>query len=313
MLLCVGLSPTVQRTLFFDSFSVGSVNRARQTRLTASGKGVNVARVATTMGAPVLLVQTMGGETGRWVAAQLEREGIEHQTVWADDDAPTRTCTTLLTENGPTTELVEEAARIEPHDVSLLFAACENGLLNARAVCLSGSLPSGVPADFYAQICQRARALSVPVVVDAQKAPLAQALAERPFLVKPNREEAAATLGFTLTGDAYTDAQTAVRNLIEAGAQWALVSLGADGALLGDGQQWWRVTPPQVAAVNPIGSGDSLAAGFLVGHFARGLSVPEAVRFGTACAAANCLSPTSGVVSPADVERLLPQVGLEVV
>ena len=67
MILCVGLTPTVQRTLFFDAFSVGAVNRARETRTTASGKGVNVARVATGLGESVRLIQILGGDSGRWL------------------------------------------------------------------------------------------------------------------------------------------------------------------------------------------------------------------------------------------------------
>ena len=128
--------------------------------------------------------------------------------------------------------------------------------------------------------------------------------------MKPNREEAAATLGFALSGDPENDARTAVSALVEAGAVWALISLGKSGALLGNGTEWYRLTPPEIVAVNPIGSGDSLGAGFLVAR-QRGASVPEAVRYGTACAAANCLTPTSGVVVPADVERLLPLTRLE--
>jgi tagatose 6-phosphate kinase len=313
MLLCVGLTPTVQRTMFFDRFAVGAVNRARETLVTASGKGVNVARVTTLLGEPARLIQILGGDSGRWVAQTLDAEEVPHHTVWADDDAPTRTCTTLLAADGPTTELVEEARSVEPHDVSLLLAACRTALLEAKAVCLSGSLPPGVPPTFYAEVARAAMEVGVPVIADAQKAPLAEVLKQRPFLVKPNREEAAATLGFPLTGDPLADARTAIRSLTNAGARWALVSMGSAGSLLGgDGEDaLWRVTPPRVDAVNPIGSGDSLAAGTLVAHALRGLPVPEAVAYGTACAAANCLTATSGVVRREDVERLLPQVTLE--
>jgi tagatose 6-phosphate kinase len=139
---------------------------------------------------------------------------------------------------------------------------------------------------------------------------LSAALAARPFLVKPNRDEAHATLGLSPTGDTEQDARRAVDALLEAGAEWALVSLGAPGSLLGcrEDRRCWRIASPHVNAVNPIGSGDSLAAGLLVRHVLRGLPVPDAVAYGTACAAANCLTWTSGVVRPQDVDALLPQV-----
>lgn len=310
MILCVGLTPTVQRTLLFSTLTLGEVNRARETFVTASGKGVNVARVLTTLGGDTRLVQVLGGDSGRYVASALHADGIAHDSVQTIDDAPTRTCTTLLSADGPATELVEEARALDSHDIRLLRAAIGTRLLEAETVCLSGSLPPGVDAEFYADIVRDAAAFGTPVIVDAQGAPLKLSLPHRPFLVKPNREEAARTLGFALTNDAGRDARTAIEALTESGARWALVSMGRHGSLLGDGTSLWRIVPPSLHAVNPIGSGDSLTAGFLFAHFVRGMPVPEACAFGTACGAANCLTPTSGVVDPAQVERLLPQVTL---
>lgn len=311
MILVVGLSPTVQRTLLFDALAIGEVNRAKRVLTTASGKGINVARVLTTLGANAHLVHPLGGASGRFVADTLDAAQISHDVVWDEDDTPTRTCTTLLVANSETTELVEEATPLAFHDAQLIKAAVVNGLLQARAVCLSGSLPYGTEPELYARIVREAHAFGIPVVVDAQKEPLLAALPEGPFLVKPNSDEALRTLGISASGNAEADAQTAVSALTVAGAMWALVSMGKTGSLLGDVQgNRWRITPPDVDAVNPIGSGDSLAAGLLFAHAERGLSVPEACAFGTACAAANCLSETSGVVDPADVQSLLPRVGL---
>jgi tagatose 6-phosphate kinase len=308
-ILAVGATPTVQRTLRFAALDLGAVNRAREVLVTASGKAVNVARVAARLGGDSLLVQILGGDTGRFVARALDAEGVPHATVWLENTGPTRTCTTLLDDSGRTTELVEEAPPLDPAECARFEAECRDRLPGSGALCLSGSLPAGVPADFYAGLIEAAHGRDIPVLVDTQRAPLRAALAAGPFLVKPNREEAAATLGFALTGDPAADAEIAVSGLATAGAAyWALVSMGRAGSLLGnrDGGRW-LIEPPRVEAVNPIGSGDSLAAGLLVALL-RGASVPDAAVYGTACAAANCLSPTSGVVHPADVASLHPQV-----
>ena len=308
-ILVAGLTPTVQRTMRFDRFAMGGVNRAKETRVTASGKGVNVARIATLLGEKAKVVQILGGDSGRFVARELDRQEIPHATVWADDDAPTRVCTTLLVTDGPTTELVEEAAAVSPHDVALLLAQFKTDLMEAKILCCSGSLPPEVAPDFYARIIREAKAMGIPAIIDTQKEPLRIALGERPFLVKPNREEAAMTLRLQLSGVPEADARAAITALTNAGAQWALISMGAQGSLLGDGESLYRIVSPQIAAVNPIGSGDSLAAGIAV-SYVRGHSVPEATVFGTACAAANALSPTSGELRPEDVDRLLPSVFL---
>ena len=313
MILCVGLTPTVQRTLRFARFQLGGVNRAAETVVTASGKAVNVARVLTTLGAGVHLVHPVGGDSGRYVAGELAREGVHGDAIDAGEYAATRTCCTLLFADGtPTTELVEEAKPLPEAVLTQVRRAADARLPHARAIACSGSLTPGVPDDFYAGFVAHGRDRGVRVLVDAQKGPLRAALAERPLLVKPNREEAAATLGFALSGDPLADARVAVNALLEAGAEWALVSLGKDGSLLGGRESpvRWRIGSPAVDVVNPIGSGDSLAAGALYALVEQGKSVPDAAVYGTACAAANALSLTSGVLLPADVARLLPLVRL---
>lgn len=308
MILCVGGTPAVQRTLLFESFKVGGVNRARELHVTAAGKVTNAARVATTVGGRALLATFLGGDSGHFVAAELDAGGIVYRPVWVDP--PTRTCTTLVPDDVPVTELVEEAPEVPAEAVAELEATVVRHLGEAEVLCLTGSFPPGVPENFYGRLVGHAHGAKVPVIVDAQKALLRGALAEGPFLVKPNLEEAAATLDLSLTDDEEEDAETAVAALTESGAEWALVTTGATGAMLGDVSGGrWRLQPPKVEAVNPIGSGDSLAAGLAVA-FARGEPVPEAATFSIACAAANVLTPTSGVVRPGDVERLRPWVRL---
>ena len=311
MILCVSLSPAVQRTLCFDSLSIGSVNRATDTAITTGGKALNVARVLRLLDAQSHLVQALGGDTGRFVDRDLTEAGISHETVWSENDSPTRTCTTLLTSNGSVTELVEEAAPLSPQDLDSLTTLILQRLPQAEALCLSGSFPTGVPDDFYREFVEAARARGIPALVDAQRVPLRHALAGRPFMVKPNLEEAARTMGFDLSGDVQADASVAIRALTEAGAAWAVVSVGSAGAFLGNqAGELWVVKPPGVQVVNSIGSGDSLAAGILCALVKDQSSVPEAVVFGTACATANCLTGTVGFIEPRRVRELMPGVKL---
>ncbi len=307
MILCVGGTPAIQRTLRFESLEPGAVNRAYDMRVTASGKGVNVARAVTMLGGQALLATFLGGDPGRFIARELDARGVRHEVVWMEDDAPTRTCTTLIPDDGPVTELVEEALPVSERDVAVLEEIVTENLREAQALCLIGSFPPGVPDDFYARLTAAAHEVGVRVLVDAQKAPLRAALEEGPFLVKPNLEEVAATLNLPIDEP---DARAAVAVLTDAVARWALVSTGASGSLLGDDSGGlWRVEPPRVEAVNPIGSGDVMAAGLLL-SLRCGASVPNAAVYGTACAAANTLTPTSGEIRPDDVNALLSRVRL---
>lgn len=310
MILCVGGTPAMQRTLLFPRLELGEVNRAREVQVTASGKVVNAARVATTLGARALVATFLGGDPGRFVARRLDAEGVAHDVVWTQDDAPTRTCVTLVPDGAAVTELVEEAPPVSGEDAAALEAVIGRRLGEARALLLIGSLPPGVPDGLYARLARAAREAGVPALIDAQGEDLLAALAARPFLVKPNLDEAAAALGLERGGDPERGALAAVDALAAAGAEWALVSMGAAGAVLGDAAgSRWSVAPPRIAARNPIGSGDSLAAGLMLA-VTRGEPVPDAAAYGTACAAANALSLTAGVVDPEDVAALRPQVRL---
>ena len=310
MILCCGGTPAMQRTLRLRSLVPGGVNRAYEVRVTASGKVSNVARVATTLGGDALALTFLGGDPGRFVARALSDDGVRCEPVWVEE-ASTRTCVTLVPDGGPVTELVEEAPHVPERAARDLEEAVAAHLHNSSALCLIGTMPPGVPEDIYARLVREARANGVPALLDAQKGLITAALPERPFLAKPNLEEAAAALELSRTGDAEEDARRAVRALLEAGAEWALVSMGEEGAVLGGSSGGlWRLRPPRVEAVNPIGSGDSLAAGLLL-SLACGSFVPEAAAYGTACAAANALTLTAGVVRPADVRALLPRVCVE--
>jgi fructose-1-phosphate kinase PfkB-like protein len=140
--------------------------------------------------------------------------------------------------------------------------------------------------------------------VDTSGEPLRRALDARPFLVKPNRDEAAELLGAPVAG--IEAAARAVRALAARGVALPIVSLGADGAVA-----CWSGRAIQgsvaVRAVNPVGSGDCLLGGVAVG-LARKSSADEALRLGVACGAANAMTPETGVVRREDVEALLPRV-----
>jgi len=144
--------------------------------------------------------------------------------------------------------------------------------------------------------------------VDAQGAPLILALPAAPGLVKPNRAELAATVGRKLADQAALLA--AMRELHERGAQRVVVTAGEDPVLAFDGARSWRMTPPRIQALNPIGSGDAFTAA-LAWRLLRGDDLGEACRWGGAAGAANALSLLPGELERADVERLAAEVTVE--
>jgi 1-phosphofructokinase family hexose kinase len=310
MTLVVGLSPALQRVFHLEALLPGKVNRAARSRTSTGGKALNVARALTILGEDPLLLQVLGGAAGRDLAEALDHARIRHQTLWIRDGTETRTCTTLIEDDGRVTELVEECPPLAPDLLAEIDQHLEGLLPSAELLCLSGSLPRGVPSGWYADQVAAAHRHGVRSLVDVQGPVLREALGERPFLVKPNLEEALRTLDLSPSGDSASDAEVAVRGLIAAGAEWGLVSMGSAGAVLGrhDGRLF-RLSPPTIEVENPIGAGDALAAGILWG-LARGDQPPEAARFGIACAAASCLTETPALLDLETARNLTAGVGL---
>src|SRR6476646_3886661 len=142
MLFCLGTTPTVQRSMFFERVEINEVNRAVEVYEYASGKSVNVARVAHQLGEPVLAAGFLGGDRGKFLRAELDRDGIRHQFV--DVPQQTRLCTTVVDRAaGTATELVEESTAVPVEHWDALRAVVRMTGPAAAFWVLSGSLPPG--------------------------------------------------------------------------------------------------------------------------------------------------------------------------
>ena len=286
MILAAGLTPAWQHTLQFDSVQPGEVNRARASQWCASGKVLNVGIALQRLAAieqpvtEVVLLSCGGGWSLPAMQQDLSREGLTQQ--WIETEAPTRVCTTVLDlQRHETTELVENAYPVTPAELARFQEAFATAAEQAEVVVLSGSLPAGVPVSYYYDLVRRAGGR---VVLDARGPELMQALEWRPFLVKPNREELAQTLGRSLSTD--DELLAGMRELVQHGARWVLVTQGADAVWLVSAAEAYRWTPPTVPVVNPIGCGDCLTAG-VAAALDRGWGMVEAVRLGLATATDN--------------------------
>jgi tagatose 6-phosphate kinase len=307
MILCLGTTPTLQRTMAFGRLRIDDVNRALSVSQYASGKSINAARVLHSLGKETLATGFLGGDTGKFIRADLDRAGVAHDFL--EVTPPTRLCITVIDEEaGTATELVEEAAAVEHKSYVKLLHEFDANLWRAKAVILSGSLPPEAPPDFYADCVGKCAEEKIPVVLDARGEPLKAALPFKPLIVKPNRDELAATVGARIDSDEALKA--AMQKMVELGTQWIAITLGKEGCLLSNGQDFWRIHAPIVKAVSAIGSGDSFAAGLAAG-IAQGDAIPDACALGSACGAANALTSRAGHLHMADVKTLASQIRME--
>ncbi len=312
MIICLGTTPALQRTMQFASLEIGQVNRASHVHTGASGKSINVARVLHTLGHPVLATGFLGGPSGDIIRRDLDQSGISHDFVAVP--VPTRTCTTVIDHtHGTATELIEESAPVDADAWSRLDELLKSHLLRATALVLSGTIAGGTGDDFYACCVRLARIHAIPTIVDAAGAALRLALNERPAAIKPNRAELATTIDSTLDAEergdlAESDLHAAAIGLATL-SDWVFITLGPAGAIAADREHLYRAASPPVKAISPIGSGDSFTAAIAIAITTK-MNLPNALRLATAAGAANTLTPDPGHLQAADVHRLQPLVGV---
>lgn len=313
-LVAVAPNPSIDRLVEVGELRRGDVHRPLAVTVVPGGKGLNVARVAATLGASVTAIGLLGGHAGRWIAETLGAEGVAVRAAWRQ--AETRTCTSVFDRNdGRTTEFYESGAPLEGNEWQLLLAEIDS-VLSAGDVGLlsvSGSLPPGAPGNGLAQIVERARSTRQPVVIDGHGAALTMALRARPWLVKVNLAEARAVLdptSQTVRSDppsSIAAAAAAVSGLRNAGAERAIVTLGTLGAVAALEDDTLIHVRPGRPGLYPVGSGDAFLAGVAVSLLGGG-DMRDAVVRGTAAAAASSRVPGAGRLERANAEALISEV-----
>ena len=302
LILCPNLC--LDRIVVVRDFAAGRIHRAEAGSVLASGKGLNVARVARELGAPVMVLGVIGtDENGQAILRGARAHGISMRAVRVR--GPSRVCT-LIIDPGKTETVINEAGPARGAGVlAKLLSVLRSGLRRARVLVLAGSLPAVLPEDFYARAIRLARVAGVRTVLDAAGAPLRRGLVARPDFVKVNQAEIADAIGGELDSD---DAVFAAAKTLQAqtGGQ-VLVTLGDAGAALITADGAWHLRPPTVTRVSAIGAGDSLTAGLVVGLL-RGQSVLDAARAGVAAAACDVTTLLPGTIDAAQTRALSSQV-----
>ncbi len=281
MIYTVTLNPALDYAVYLPQFSQGETNRTAHEVLFFGGKGINVSAVLAALGEPTVALGFAAGPTGEMLRRMLREAAIGEELIMLPVGA-TRINVKIRAESE--TELNATGPSVDGDSLARLFAQIAK-IKAGDTLVLAGSVPPSLSPDIYKQMAETLPQ-GVRLVVDAERALLLPALAYRPYLVKPNRAELAEIAGRALLSDA--DVEFAARELQAAGAKNVLVSLGADGALLLDeGGLVHRAPAAKGRAVNTVGAGDSMVAGFLYGavkgyaHALRmGIAAGGATAFG---------------------------------
>ena len=321
MIVTVTPNPVLDRTLTVPCLALNEVLRATGSRLDWGGKGFNVSRALQALGAESVAMGFIGGATGQQLERGLRDLGIATDLTPIASETRTNIVVTeasaerhiKVNEAGPTVEAQELAAS---------FDQARKRVHRGDLWVLSGSLPPGVPPDFYAQLITLVQERGARALLDASGEPLRLGCAAGPYLVKPNAVEAQEVTGKQIESRA--DALDAAVFFLRRGVELVALSLGAEGLLLASQRLAVRARSPQVPVQNAVGAGDALLAGLawalacperlnFVEHGRKDREPPleEMARWGVACGTTAAMREGVSVGTRAEVEKLYGQIRLE--
>jgi 6-phosphofructokinase 2 len=295
------LNPSVDKSSTVDNVMAEKKLRCAEPEYEPGGGGLNVARALHKMGRASLALYLAGGPTGDTLDMLLTREGINHRPVrtsgWTRENLAV-----FEISSGQLYRFGMPGPRAADAEWTSLLAELDQMEPAPRVVVASGSLPPGVPPDFYARLSRRLRERDTRLVLDTSGEPLRAAVEEGVSALKMNLAELTQWAGQNIIGNA--DIEDAARGLIERGkAELVVVSLGAQGAAFATARSYERIMSPTVPVQSTVGAGDSMVAG-LVHAWLVGRPFHEVVRYGVAAGTAAVMTPGSELCRLEDVDKL---------
>lgn len=288
-------------------FATGTVMRVAEVSNSAGGKGLNSARAIATCGEDVCVTGFVGGNNGKTVCELAEKDGLSCDFVTVTNE--TRCCINAIDAAGVSTELLEPGQPVSEAEVAAMEAKMAELAQRSDVVTISGSAPAGCPDDIYRRLVAAVKDAGKPVILDTSGKLLLGSLAAAPTMIKPNTDEIEVILGHKPQGvDEVAAAAQQVRE--QHGIEYVVVSLGGDGSVMAAADGTYRVTPAKIECLNPVGSGDTMVGAFAVA-MKRGMGAEEMLRYASACATANCLSPYTGRFDMSVAENLMPQTQVQ--
>ncbi|RMD52690.1 MAG: 1-phosphofructokinase family hexose kinase [Nitrospirae bacterium] len=300
MIITVTLNPSIDRTIAVDDFAINSVRKGELMMCVPGGKGINVSRAVKALGGNTRALIITGGITGELIERKLREEYIDFTSLNIGNRS-SRTCYGIIDRKNRTETIINELGpELTLSDMEMFKNLCRENISKGDIVAISGSAPRGVGGDYYRELVDIAKERGAMVLVDTSGENLRHAVEASPFIVKVNAEE----MSRLISGDISMET---VSPLLKKGIYAVIVTHGSSPLLVFYGEKLLKVKPPSVEVVNSWGCGDCFVAGLLF-YIQNGYTLEEAVKFGTATAAANTLSYGAGFIKRDDVLRLLDEV-----
>lgn len=307
MIATVTANTALDRLLFVPRFSFGRRIVAENCITTMGGKGTNVSILVKTLGAKTMALGFAAGLAGAEMLKMLAEHQIPFDFVQAEGE--TRVNTVIVDKSTKSqSTIIAETMWVTEDQEDVLIRKVREAADQAKVWCFCGSLPRGSRPEAYALMIEAAKDAGAVTILDTSGEALRRGITAKPTYIKPNLFELEELVGRTLGSiDHVVDA---VKEVLDAGPEWVVASLGEQGIVAATKGATYFVPPLDVQVVSTSGGGDGIVAGIALG-IERQVPPEAGLRLGAAVAASVVMSPGTAQCNPDDVVELFRKTRLE--
>jgi 6-phosphofructokinase 2 len=299
-IITLTLNPAIDKSTTVKSLAPDKKLRCSQPKFEPGGGGVNVSRALKRLDVQSTAVYLAGGYSGQFYRQLLDEEGILSEVV---------------STAGNTREnmiVVDESSNLQyrfgmpgPEVKEAEWQQCLTFMENLKDVefiIASGSLPTGVPGDFFKWLAAICKKINAKLIIDTSGEPLKNAVDEGVYMLKPNLGELSFLKGVEelQQHDALVAAQEIINN---GGCEVIVISMGASGAMLVTKDKVYNSPSPTVRKRSTVGAGDSMVAG-IVKALSDKMEWMDVLQYGIATGTATTMNPGTELCKKEDVQRL---------
>jgi 6-phosphofructokinase 2 len=301
MIVTITMNPAVDKSTSVNKLVAEKKMRCSEMVTEAGGGGINVSKALKELGGGSLAVFPSGGINGKLIEKYLQTLNINYETIPIEKETRENI---VVRENGTNLQyrFVMPGASLTEQEAQSCLQIVQQLQPVPDYIVASGSLPPGLPENFFARMAKIAKQLNARFIIDTSGIPLQLAAKEGVYLLKPNLSELC-----TLAGVNYlqlNEVKDAALNVIKKEqCEVMVVSMGPAGAMLVTHNSCEQVPAPTVKKQSTVGAGDSMVAG-VVFMLSQGSSLQEIVRFGVACGTAATMNPGTQLFRKEDVWQL---------
>ena len=310
MIKTLTLNPAIDETISIENFRLDEVNRIKQSRKDAAGKGINVSKVIKALGSESIAMGLLGGDSGEWIHKELNKMNIESDFVKTSGE--TRVNIKIVDPQNKTfTDLNAKGAFISDEETNIVLRKFTENISEGDIAVLAGSLPQNVPDNVYQNIIEKLSKIGVKTILDASGSSFEKGLEAGPSLIKPNVEELEILLDIKI--NTKEEVAIAARKLIEEyDIEYIVVSDGGNGSYFITKSESVWAKGIKVDVKSTVGAGDSMVAALAL-SLERRDNLENMAKWAAATSTANVMTEGTQTGDMHTIEKLYSQIEIELI